>query len=97
MQLFDNHGFIRRGQKEKAQELLANLKEKFKSDCKSRTKQGDEEMTQVEYAFFLPAIQEAYAGISIETNSTPSPTWFFELYKAQGTINYYLDQLKEKK
>lgn len=98
MQLFDERSFIRKGQKEKAQELLTNLKEKFKSDYKSRdTKRGEEQMTDVERAFFFPAIHEAYAGISIKTNSLPSPTWVFELYDAQSTIRYYLDQLREKK
>ncbi len=96
--LFDERSFIRKGQKEKAQELLTNLKEKLKNDYKSRdTKRGEEQMTDVERAFFFPAIHEAYAGISIKTNSRPSPTWVFELYDAQNSIRYYLDQLKDKK
>lgn len=96
--LFDDRSFIRKGQKEKAQELLTNLKEKFKNDYKSRdTKRGEAQMTQVESAFFFPAIHEAYTSIYVKTNSRPSPKWVFELYDAQSTIKYYLHQLQDKK
>lgn len=96
--LFDNRGYILKGQKENAQALLTKLKESLKNDYKSRdTKKGEEQMTEVESACFFPAIHETYANMSIKTNSRPSPAWTFELYDAQSTIKHYLHQLKDEK
>lgn len=95
--LFDDRG-VRKGQKETAQALLTKLKESLKNDYKSRdTKKGEEQMTNVERTCFFPAIHEAYANMSIKTNSRPSSAWTFELYDAQSTIKHYLHQLKDEK
>ena len=97
--LFDDRGFILKGQKEKAQMLLTKLKEEFKDDYKLRhTERGKEQMTEVEQACFLPAIDEAHTRIYVKTNSIPSSKWLDDLYDVQGSsIKYYLDQLSEWK
>lgn len=95
--LFDDRGLIVRGKKEQAQLLLIKLKQQLKNDYKSRdTKRGEEEMTQVERAYFFPAIHKAYTSIYIKTNSRPSGKWVAELFDAQSSIKYYLYQLREE-
>ena len=95
--LFDDRGFVLKGQKEKAQTLLTKLKEEFKNDYKSRdTNRGDEQMSDVERRYFFPAIHEAHTSIHIKTNSIPSEKWYHELGDAQSTIKYYLYQLRDE-
>jgi hypothetical protein len=89
------NGRVIPGQKEKAQSLLKAFKESLQEDYHSRSiLTGEKKMTRVEKSFFYPAIHEAFAIITIRYNSIPSGKWHSELYDAQYSIKYYLNDLK---
>ena len=96
--LLDERGFAFGVKREKAQELLTNLKKKLKDDYDSRkTNYGREQMSEVESRYFFHAIHEAHTHIYVKTNSVPSEKWRSELGVARHTINDYLWSLRNPK
>lgn len=80
-----------------ARELLKELKDSLKSDYRSRdTKRGREQMSDVESAFFFPAVHEAWTSINVKTHYVPSTQWVEELSYAQVSINHNLGDLKSQ-
>lgn len=96
LDLFNENGRVNREDVDEAQQRLSDLKSCLRRDHKSRaTKKGELEMTEIERAFFHPAIHEAQVRIKVPTNSRPSRQWFDELYDAYSSIRYWLHGLGE--
>jgi len=93
--LFNEHGQVKHGKAEEAQDLLKGLKGLLRNDYEKRaTNKGDKEMTEIERAFFMPAVHEALTRINVKTNSKPSGQWVRELLDAQSSIQYSIDGLR---
>jgi hypothetical protein len=93
--LFDDKGYVAGESVERAQVLLQRLKASLKNDYQCRaTNKGQAAMSDVERAFFFPAIHEASTRIYVKTNSRPSPTWRDELADAHSSIQHYLRGLE---
>lgn len=85
------------GKKHQAQEMLKTFKERLKIAYQIRDKASAyERMTETEKAYFFPAVHEAFANLTITTNSNPSEKWELDLIDAQNTLNYYLNQLEDE-
>jgi len=83
-------------EKYQAQEMLKIFKNRLETAYKTRDKaRTHEKLTDIEKAYFFPAVHEAFANLTIKTNSTPNEKWGFELVDTQNTIQYYLGQLEE--
>lgn len=94
--LFDGKNYILREKIQLARELLKSLKSDLKRDYNQRTGNNAYAlMSDVERSYYFPAIHEAWAGIHVATNSTPSSKWLQELGAAQSTISYYLYQMED--
>jgi len=81
-----------------AQELLGKLKARFKTELRTlRSVRGQEQMSEIEEAFYLPALEDAYLdGIaSIRVNSMPNQRWKEILHEADDNIYGWLNRLKK--
>jgi hypothetical protein len=77
-----------------AQAALKKLKSSLKSEYDMRkTQRARALMTDVEEAFYVHAVLEAMNDIKVKTNSRPGQQWLDDLYAAQGSLEYYLNQL----
>jgi uncharacterized ubiquitin-like protein YukD len=94
MDLVKDIGSMTSAQVEKAQTQLANLKSCLKRDAKLRdTNEGRARMSHVEAVIYAPAVQQAFADLSITANSRPNREWFNNLYDIQVTIQHALVSL----
>ncbi len=81
--------------KSQAQEMLKTFKNRLGTAYKNRDKVGVyEKMTEIEKAYFFPAVNRAFVNLKITTNSTPGNKWKFELVNAQDILNYYLKEIE---
>ena len=98
LSLFDERGFILPDAfVNDAQEKLKALKQNLENEYKKRsTVKGKKNMTEVEKQYFLPAIHQTFAYLTIRVNSNPDEKWVMELKRAEQEIKYYLNALKRK-
>lgn len=74
--------------------LKADLNEEVK---KGSTNRGRAELTDIERAFFQPAVDEASAHLHAPTNSHPiNSNWHSMLYEARMDIEFLLNQLTKE-
>lgn len=96
MDLVKDVGSMTPAQVEKAKTQLTNLKSCLKQDAKLRdTNEGRAKMSHVEAAIYAPAVQQAFADLSITANSRPNREWFNNLYGIQVTIRHALVSLEK--
>lgn len=88
---------LRGEEKAKAQELLKALKGQLRNEYKfGSTLKGEKKMTQVEIAYYFPAVQDALNNIYVKTNSVPNGRWRSDLFSALGQIEFFIRQLESQ-
>jgi hypothetical protein len=99
MKLFQTDHHVPRAKVQEARELLRALKEKLQSEYKRMdTFNKRETLSDVESAFYQPAIASAWAnsGISgISPNTTPTYRWFSALYCVRHDMGHTSSQLED--
>ncbi len=79
--------------KKEAQSRFKTLKEELKSEYqRMNTTKGQNNLSELELAFYQPAITDVWAnsGISsIKWNSTPNTAWYSALYDVDDYMNYW--------
>ncbi len=97
LDLFGQQNRLFGDKKDQAQEMLKSFKKNLEVAFRTRdTVKGEKNMTEIEKRYFFPAIHEAFANLTITTNSIPNEKWKFELIDTQNTIEYYLHQLEQE-
>lgn len=85
-------------EKERARDLLRELKEDFARDCKEltqRDRQGD--LNRIERTSLEPALRKASANIVSRVNTTPDGKWATDLAGARYDITWTLHNLENPK
>ncbi len=78
-----------------ARELFQNLRLDLEQAYRLRsTNLGEARMSEIESAFFYPAVHEAFANLTVRANSIPDEKWLHELGDMEFTLNYYLSGLR---
>jgi hypothetical protein len=83
--------------KVEAQAKLKSLKQDLGEEFRLMSSvRGEASLTEIEKAFYAPAISQTFTEISIPTNSIPDGKWFSELYGAQMNILHTLNELRAR-
>jgi hypothetical protein len=90
-----NKGRLQTSEKAQAQEMLKNIKHRFKEDVRiahSVRKQGSLSPEEQEY---YSVVAEAATRIRVKTNSDPIRShWSSELYDCLGDFDFYYKKIK---
>jgi len=89
---------LRGAEKQRAQELLRQLKDLFNAEHKRMsTARGEAALSQIERTCYAPVIAEAKTRISVKTNSIPNHQWINDLHSARIDVTHMLHQLEHPK
>lgn len=96
-ELFDDNGRVDISDRRFAQVLLRKLKEEVGTEShRLSLVRTQTTLSEVEKAYYDPAVGEANAAIRIRWNSVPRRQWQHELYDARISIDFYADMLRKQ-
>lgn len=82
----------------RAQPLLKELKCMLREAYNNRnTQTGGKQMSSFEEQYFFPAIHETLTRIRIKSNTRPNNAWIDQLYEAQSTVSFWINQMEASK
>lgn len=98
MDLIGEKSTVSTAEKAHLQELLAALKQDIKTAAKQGTiSKTQRQQSQIESAYFEPAVRSAAANFTVATNSHPiASDWLSCLYGLEMDIGTLLDQLERQ-
>jgi hypothetical protein len=78
-----------------AQSLLKQFKDELRRAYDDRnTQAGRKRMSSFEEQYLFPAIHETTTRIRVRSNTRPNSAWIDQLYDAELTISYWIDQME---